>query len=138
MSTNALYRGAAVVLVLFAAGHTFGFLKFRPTSAEGLAVYDAMERVTFGVGSQTFSYGGFYRGFGLFATTFLLFSALVSWQLGAMSPATRPTMAVIAWGLVAAQAVSTVLSFMYFFAAPATFSLVSLALLIAAALRLGS
>ena len=138
MSTNALYRGAAVVLVLFAAGHTFGFLKFRPANAEGLAVYEGMQRVTFSVGSGSYTYGGFYRGFGLFATAFLLFSALVAWQIGEMSPAVRPSVAVMAWGLVVAQAVSTLLSFMYFFPAPSSFSVVSLALLVAGALRLGN
>jgi hypothetical protein len=33
-----LYGIAAIVLVLFAAGHAFGFLTFRPLSAEGLSV----------------------------------------------------------------------------------------------------
>jgi len=42
MKAVTLYRIASVLLVLFAAGHTFGFLKFKPSSAEGLAVRDAM------------------------------------------------------------------------------------------------
>ena len=47
MTATLLYRIAAVVLLLFAAGHTFGFLSFRPKSAEGLAVYNAMHSVPF-------------------------------------------------------------------------------------------
>ncbi len=38
MSPTLLYRIAAALLLLFAAGHTLGFLAFKPPSPEGLAV----------------------------------------------------------------------------------------------------
>ena len=57
MSATLLYRIAAVVFVLFAFGHTFGFLSFRPPSLEGRAVYDSMNNVHFQVGWESFSYG---------------------------------------------------------------------------------
>ena len=44
MTARLLYRIAAVALVMFAIGHTMGFLSFRPLSSEGLAVYDAISR----------------------------------------------------------------------------------------------
>lgn len=47
MTATLPYRIAAGVLLLFAVGHTLGFLTFRPASAEGLAVYDAMNSVRF-------------------------------------------------------------------------------------------
>jgi hypothetical protein len=73
MSATLLYRIAAVVFVLFAFGHTFGFLSFRPPSQEGRAVYDSMNNVHFQVGGKSFSYGNWYRGFGLTITVSMCF-----------------------------------------------------------------
>ena len=42
MNATLLYRIAAALLLLFAVLHTFGFLGFKPPTAEGLAVRDAM------------------------------------------------------------------------------------------------
>ncbi len=81
MNAKVLYRIAAVMYLLFAAGHTFGFLGFRPPTAEALAVRDAMTNVHFQVGHASYSYGGFYVGFGLYVTAYLLFSAFVAWHL---------------------------------------------------------
>ena len=47
MNATILYRIAAVLLILFAVGHTLGFLSFKPASAEGQAVRDAMNSVRF-------------------------------------------------------------------------------------------
>ena len=91
MSARVLYRIAAMVLVLFAMGHTAGFLGFKAPTAEAAAVRASMDSVRFTVGSATFSYGGFYVGFGLFVTLYLLFAAFLCWQLGALaSHATGP------------------------------------------------
>ena len=123
MRATLLYRIAAVMLVLFALGHTVGFLKFKPATARGLAVRESMDRVEFQVGSSTFSYGGFYRGFGLSITAYLLFAAFLSWQLGTLAR-TPSSIGAIAWGFVALQVTILVLSWMYFFAAPAVLSAV--------------
>jgi len=116
MRPAALYRIGAVLLVLFAVLHTIGFLKFKPPTAEGLAVRDAMTNVRFEVQGSSFSYGGFYRGFGLFVTAYLLFPAFLAWYL-----AGQPVPAV-GWGLCAVQVASFALSWMYFSIAPASFS----------------
>jgi hypothetical protein len=78
MTVTRLYRTAAIVLVLFALGHTFGFLTLRAPSAEGRAVYDAMNIVQFVVHGRSYTYGRFYRGFGLSCTVSMLFSAFLS------------------------------------------------------------
>jgi hypothetical protein len=83
------FRAAAVVMLLFAVGHTYGFLVFRPDSAEGRAVWDAMNRVRFSVGNTTFSYGGFYIGFGLFISAFQVFCIWLAWTLGSMARPAR-------------------------------------------------
>lgn len=88
MKATLLYRVAAVVFVLFAAGHTFGFLTFRPASAEGLSVFNAMNTVHFQAKGATFSYGGWYKGFGLSISASTLFEAVVAWHLGEL--AVRP------------------------------------------------
>jgi hypothetical protein len=122
MSATRLYRIAAVVLVLFAAGHTFGFLNFVPPTAGGVAVRDAMNNVHFTVRGETFSYGGFYRGFGLFVTAYLLFSALLAWHLATTAVTAPQTIGVLAWGFFAVQVASLALSWLYFSAIPAIFS----------------
>jgi hypothetical protein len=43
MTATLLYRISAFVLVLFAAGHTLGFLKFKAPTPEGVAVQQAMD-----------------------------------------------------------------------------------------------
>jgi hypothetical protein len=121
MSATLLYRIAAVILVLFALGHTVGFLKFKPATAAGLAVRESMDRVEFQVRSSTFSYGRFYRGFGLSITAYLLFTAFLSWQLGTLAR-TPSSIGAIAWGFVALQVATLALSWMYFSAAPAVLS----------------
>ncbi len=124
MKATVLYRIAAVVFVLFAAGHTFGFLTFRPPTPEGLAVFDAMNNVHIKMGNANFSYGNFYVGFGLSATVSMLFSAFVSWYLGGMARSNPRAIRSLAWAFVVAQITGVVLSFMYFPAAPAVFSAV--------------
>src|SRR6266568_2593595 len=117
-----LYRIASVLLVLFAAGHTFGFLGFKPPSPEAQVVRHAMDSVRFQVGKGNFTYGGFYTGFGLYITVYLLFTAFLAWHLGALAGANPRAIGALAWVFFAVQIVSLVLSLIYFSAAPATMS----------------
>jgi hypothetical protein len=145
MSATLLYRIAAVLFVLFAAGHTAGFLLFRPPSPEGAAVLDAMNNVHFGAHGAAYTYGGFYRGFGLFVTGYMLFSAVLAWQLGAMArargaagaaagegtgdgtmasarrPAATGMLAAVGWALCTVQVADVVLGGMYFSVAQMAF-----------------
>ncbi len=118
-----LYRIAAVVLVLFAALHTFGFLNFVPPTAEGKAVWEGMQRVHFTLKGAEMSYGGFYVGFGLFATAFMLFCAYLCWHLS--NQAAGSSAGSLSWVLFASQIASLVLSWAYFSSGPAMFSAVS-------------
>jgi hypothetical protein len=81
MKATWLYRTLTVVFVLFALGHTFGFLSFRPSSAEGRTAFNAMNNVDFTQCGRRYSYGAFYRGFGLSCSASLIFSAFLAWQL---------------------------------------------------------
>jgi len=124
MKARLLYRIAAVIFVLFAAGHTFGFLSFLPHSAEGRAVFDAMNNVHFQERGATFSYGAFYRGFGLSCTVSMILSAFLAWHLGELAQRLPRSIGVIAWAFFATQVVGLALSLIYFGAGPAMFSAV--------------
>ena len=47
------FRISSVVLLLFALGHTAGFLSFQPTEPEAVGVLDSMKRVPFDFGGHT-------------------------------------------------------------------------------------
>ncbi len=116
------YRIGSVLFVLFAAGHTFGFLSFKPASADALAVRESMDRVRFEIGKSSLSYGGFYTGFGLYLTAYLLFAAFLSWRLGALAGSDPGAITSLAWAFFAVQVVSLVLSWIYFLPPPTILS----------------
>ena len=114
MKATLLYRIASIVLLLFAVGHTYGFLSLRPLSAEGRAVFDAMNTVQFAVGGRDYTYGAFYRGFGLFCTVWLIFSAFLAWHLGDSARYDPSAIGALGWVFFAVQLASLVLSLKYF------------------------
>jgi len=114
MGATLLYRIAAIIFVLFAVGHTYGFLSLRPASPEGRAVLDAMNKVHFDVGGRSFTYGGFYRGFGLSCTVSLILSAFLCWHLGQLARSNPAAIGALGWVFFAAQVAGVVLSFRYF------------------------
>jgi hypothetical protein len=122
VTATLLYRIAAVLLLLFAAGHTLGFLNFRPSSPEGLAVYHSMSSVQFEFKGSNYSYAKFYIGFGLTVTAYLLFSAFLAWHLGTLAAAQPQAIVAIAWAFALVQLACLVLSVLYFFILPAIFS----------------
>jgi hypothetical protein len=124
MKATVLYRIASIVLILFAVGHTFGFLSFKPPTSEGRAVYEAMNKVSFQVNGATFSYGGFYRGFGLSASVNLVFSAFLAWHLGELARKMPQAIGAIGWMFFAVQVAGVALSLIYFSAIPAILSAV--------------
>jgi hypothetical protein len=113
MRPTLLLRIAAIVNLLFAAGHTIGFLSFRPTSVEGQAAAKALA-VTFVEDGSRFSYMGFYKGFGLTCTLAMLLIAAWSWWLGELARSTpRATVPPLVM-LLLYQLGSLVLAVLYF------------------------
>lgn len=117
-----LYRTAAVLFVLFAVAHTVGFLTFQPPAPDARAVLDAMNRVHFQAGGQTFSYGGWYVGFGLSATVSMLFQAFVAWYLAGLASRQPQAIGGLGWVLAAFQLPGLALSLIYFAVPPAVLS----------------
>lgn len=114
MSATLFYRIAAVLFLLFCIGHTAGFLSFRPTSSEGRAVQDAMNRVHFEAGGRTCSYGEWYRGFGLSITVSMLFWAFLAWYLGELARTAPQAIGTLGWAFFAVQLAGVVMAFLYF------------------------
>jgi len=114
VTATLLYRIAAIIFVFFAVGHTYRFLSLRPPSPEGRAVYDSMNAVHFEVRGRNYSYGAFYRGFGLSCTVAMLLSAFLSWHLGQLARSTPAAVGFMGWAFFFLQLPGVVLSFLYF------------------------
>jgi len=134
--TATLYRISAVLLVLFAAGHTFGFIKFKAPTAEGQALRASMDSVKMEVEGKTYTYGGFYQGFGLMLTAYLLFLAVLAWHMGTLAGANQQAIGMLGWAFVVVLLVTLGLSLKYFVPPPAILSGVLTVLLAWAALAL--
>jgi len=134
LKASVLYRIASVLLLLFAAAHTFGFRQVDPTwGVDSLIV--SMRTIHFDVQGFSLSYWDFYTGFGLFVTVFLLFAAFLAWQLGGLPAQALAGMPGVAWAFALCFVAVTVLSWRYFFIAPIVSSAAVAKCLIAAAWR---
>jgi hypothetical protein len=127
-----LYRIAAVLLLLFAAGHMFGFRQNNPEWGAG-AVLALMRSVHFDAQGFTRTYWDFFSAFGLFFTVFLLFAAVLAWLLGWLPAETLARVRSIAWALAICFVAITALTWGYAFTTPLVFSTLITVCLIAAA-----
>jgi len=126
---SVFYRTAAVLLLLFEAGHTSGFPWSDP-KWEWILAPCGQPTLTMGF-SRT--YWDFYVGFGLFVSVFLLLAVVLAWQLGGLPPESLALMRGTAWAFAFCFAAITVLAWKYFFILPIVFSIVITLCLSAAA-----
>ena len=130
------FRAASVLLAIFCFMHTAGgMLAQKSLGPASDTVFDAMKSVHFTFNGSDCTWYGFWFGFGLTATIFLLFSAIVAWELDRIPNDLWPRLRVIAWALVAAQVANTLLAWKYFFAGPGIFGILISLLLAAGILR---
>jgi hypothetical protein len=132
MKASMFYRIASVLLLLFAAGHTFGFRQNNPEWGAD-AVLGLMRSVHFDAQGFTRTYWDFFSAFGLFFSVFLLFAAILAWLLGGLPSETLARVRSIAWSLAVCFVAVTALSFRYTFTTPLVFSIVITLCLTAAA-----
>jgi hypothetical protein len=92
-----------------------------------------MQSVRFDVQGFSRTYWDFFVGFGLFFSVFLVFAAVLAWQLGGLAPETRALMHGPRWALVIFFAAVTILSWRYFFILPLVFAVLITVCLTAAA-----
>jgi hypothetical protein len=132
MKASLFYRIAAVLLVLFAAGHTLGFRQSDP--AWGVdALLGSMRSIHFDVQGFDRTYWDLFEAAGFSVGVFFLFSAILAWQLGGLPASTLALMRGTTWAFALCFAAITVVSWRYLFILPIAFSAAITACLIAAA-----
>jgi hypothetical protein len=132
MKASAFYRIAAVLLLLFDIGHTFGFRQSDPTWGVD-ALLSSMRSIHFDVQGFTRTYWDLFVGAGFFVSVFLLFAAVLAWQLGGLSAQPLGLMRPTAWALALCFVAVTILSWRYFFILPIVFLTLITVCLVAAA-----
>jgi hypothetical protein len=132
MKASIFYRIAAVLLLLFAIGHTLGFRQSDPQwGVDGLL--GSMRSIHFDVQGFNRTYWDLFVAAGFCVGVFYLFAAILAWQLGGLPTATLALMRGTAWAFVLCFAAITVVSWRYLFILPIAFSIVITLCLAAAA-----
>jgi hypothetical protein len=132
MKASIFYRVAAVLLLLFAAGHTLGFRQSDPKWGVD-ALLGSMRSIHFDVQGFNRTCWDLFVAAGLSVGVFYLFAAILAWQLGSLPKETLALMRGIAWAFALCFAAITVVSWAYLFILPIVFSLVITVCLISAA-----
>ena len=132
MKATLFYRIAAVLLLLFAVGHTLGFRQSDP--AWGIdALLSSMRSIHFDMGGFNRTYWDLFVAAGFCVGVFYLFAAILAWQLGGLPAATLALMRGTAWAFALSFAAITVVSLKYLFVIPIAFSIAITVCLTAAA-----
>ena len=121
MKASMFYRIAAVLLLLFAVGHTLGFRQSDPKWGVD-ALLGSMRSIHFDAQGFTRTYWDFFSAFGLFFSVFLLFAGVLAWLLGGLPAETLARVRSIAWALAICFVAVTALSWRYAFTTPIVFS----------------
>jgi hypothetical protein len=132
MKASVFYRIAAVLLLLFAVGHTLGFRQSDP--AWGVdALLASMRSTHFDVQGFSRSYWDLFMAAGFSVGVFYLFGAILAWQLGGLPAAALACMRSTSWTFALCFAAISVVSWKYLFILPIAFSIVITLCLSAAA-----
>jgi hypothetical protein len=132
MKAALFYRIASVLLVLFAAGHTFGFRQNNP-DWKADAVLGVMQSVHFNAMGFNRTYWDFFSAFGFFFSVFLVFTAVLAWQLSSLPTETLSRIRSMAWALAICFIAVTALSCRFAFTIPIVFSILITVCLVVAA-----
>jgi len=132
MKASVLYRIASVLLVLFAVGHTLAFRQNNP-DWKADAVLGLMRSVHFNALGFNRTYWDFFSAFGFFFSVFLVFAAVLAWQLSSLPAETLARVSSIAWALAICFVAVTALGWRFAFTIPIVFSGLITVCLIAAA-----
>jgi hypothetical protein len=132
MHASRLYRIAAVLLLLFAVGHTLGFRHSEPVWGID-ALLGSMRSIHFDVQGFNRTYWDFFVGAGFSVGVLYLFAAILAWQFGGLPVATLALMRGTTWAFALAFGAITVVSWRYLFIIPIAFSIAITVCLTAAA-----
>ena len=121
MKASVFYRIAAVLLLLFAVGHTLGFRESDPKwGVDALLV--SMRSIHFDLQGFNRTYWDLFVAAGFSVGVLYLFAAILAWQLGGLPAATLALMRGTAWAFALCFAAITVVSWRYLFILPIVFS----------------
>src|SRR3954453_20004896 len=123
MKASTFYRIAAVLLLLFAAGHTLGFSQSDPQWGVA-ALIRSMHTLHFNVQGFNRTYWDFFVAAGFSVGVLYLFAAILTWQLGGLQAETLAAMRVTVWALALCFAAIMFVSWRYLFIIPIVFSMV--------------
>src|SRR4029077_15290218 len=123
MKASLFYRLAAVLLLLFAVAHTFGFRESDPKWGVD-SLLGSMRSIHFDVQGSNRTYWDLFVAAGFSVGVFYFFSAVLAWQLGGLPSATLAAMRVAVWAFALCFAAITVVSWRYLFILPVLFALV--------------
>jgi hypothetical protein len=134
MKASTFYRIAAVLLVLFAAGHTIAFRQSDPQWGVD-ALLGSLQSRHFVVQGFDRTYWDFFLAAGFSVGAFYLFAAILAWQLSRLPAGALALMRGTAWAFALCFAVITIVSWAYLFVVPIVFAAMVTLCLIAAAWR---
>ena len=132
MKASLFYRIAAVLLLLFAVGHTLGFRQSDPSWGVD-TLLGSMRSLRFDVQGFSRTYWDLFLAAGFSVGVFYLFAAVLTWQLGRLPADTLAVMRTTVWTLALGFAAITVVSWTYLFIVPIVFSILITVCLTAAA-----
>jgi hypothetical protein len=122
MNASTFYRIAAVLLLLFALGHTLGFRQSDPKWGVD-ALLGSMRSIRFDVQGFKRTYWDLFVAAGFSVGVFYLFAAILAWQMGSLPAPTLALMRGTAWAFALCFAAITVVSWRYLFILPIAFSM---------------
>lgn len=121
MKASQCYRIAAVLLVLFALGHTLGFRQSDP--AWGIdPILGGMHSIHFDIQGFSRTYWDLFVAPGFTVGAFYLFVAVLAWQLGGLPVESLIAMRITLWALALCFAVITMVSWIHLFTIPIVLS----------------
>jgi hypothetical protein len=132
MNASTFYRIAAVLLLLFALGHTLGFRQSDPKWGVD-ALLGSMRSFRFDVQGFNRTYWDFFVAAGFSVGVFYLFAAILACQMSGLPAPTLALMRGTAWAFALCFAAITVVSWRYLFILPIAFSIMITLCLTAAA-----
>jgi hypothetical protein len=111
-------RIAAVLTLLYCAGHTIGMPWTPYTDPEATSVLDTMKSHSFEAEGFKGTYWDLYFGFGLIIGVYLLAQAVVLWQMASLAKTDAIRVRPIVVSFLIAFVINAALSWKYFFAIP--------------------
>src|SRR2546428_10962773 len=123
MKASMFYRIAAVLLLLFAVGHTLGFRQSDPKWGVD-ALLGSMRSIHFDVQGFNRTYWDLFVAAGFSVGVFYLFAAILAWEVGGLPAAAFGVQRGTAWGVAPFFAAIPGVGWRYPFIIPIAFSIV--------------